>query len=85
MSGMGDGLRNLGPRSRAWLGEVGIETGDDLRRVGSVGAYLRVREAGLSASLNLLYALEAALMDIDWRDLPADLKAELRESVGEVR
>lgn len=81
MSGKGERLRNLGPRSRRWLAEVGIRTGEDLRRAGSVGAYMKVKHAGFRASLNLLYALEATLLDIDWRELPADVKADLRESV----
>jgi DNA transformation protein len=67
--------------SRQWLDDIGIHTIKDLRRVGSVSAYAMVRRNERRASLNLLWALEAALRDIDWRELnPCDkevLKAEL--------
>jgi DNA transformation protein len=46
--------------------------------VGSVEAYQRVVQAGGHASLNLLWALEGALLDLDWRQLPEDRKEELR-------
>ena len=75
-------LRNLGPQSAAWLAEVGLKTREDLERTGSVGAYLRVREARGKASLNLLYALEAALLDVHWTELPGPLKERLREAAG---
>jgi hypothetical protein len=30
-------------------------------------------------SLNLLYGLQAALLDLPWNELPADIKSELRK------
>jgi hypothetical protein len=33
---------------------------------------------GGDPTLNLLWALDAALLDIDWRTLPDDRKADLR-------
>jgi len=33
------------------------------------------------ASLNALWGLQAALMDIDWRELPEELKDQLRVEV----
>ena len=74
-------LRNLGPASTGWLAEVGIRTLSDLRRAGPVEAYRLIRTAGRPASLNLVYAIQAALMDIHWRDLPADLRDELKVAV----
>jgi DNA transformation protein len=78
-------MRNLGPVSRAWLAAVGIHGLDDLRAVGSVGAWRlvaeRLRGTGEgSASLLLLWALEGALLDVDWRDLPAGVKDALRRA-----
>jgi DNA transformation protein and related proteins len=75
------GMRGLGPKSVAWLGEVGIETPAQLEAVGSIGAYLRVRERQPRVSLNLLYALEGALLDVHWAKLPADLKQRLVAAV----
>lgn len=62
-------LPNIGPKSESWLRAVGIETLQDLERIGPVLAYVMVRDAGFPASLNLLYALEAGLQDRHWTSL----------------
>lgn len=72
-------MRNLGPSSAAWLKSVGISTRADLERHGSVGAYARMLEAGVQPNLNLLYAMEAALMELNILHLPAVIKDSLRE------
>ncbi len=56
---------------------AGITTPEELDHVGSVQAYQRVLEAGGHPTLNLLWALEGALLDLDWRELPEDRKREL--------
>lgn len=71
-------LRNVGLVSLGWLREAGIRSASDLQRVGSVEAFCRVKAMGHNASLNLLYALEGALLDMDWRELPMGVKAELK-------
>ena len=75
-------LKNIGPTSAQWLRNVGILTSADLAHLGSVVAYRIVKEAGYPASLNLLYALEAALRDIDWRALDETEKRRLRKEAG---
>lgn len=70
-------LRNLGKTSAQWLHASGIHTLDDLRRLGAVGAYQAVRSRGFNASRVLLYAIEGALRDSDWKALPASVKDEL--------
>lgn len=67
---MTTGLRNIGPKSAALLRQVGLHSRDDLRRAGSVEAFLRVRRAGFKPTLNLLYSLEGALQDCHWQSLP---------------
>lgn len=74
-------LRNLGPKSQSWLAAVGIETIAQLRSAGAVAAYLLVRQAGFPATLNLLWALEGALRDIDWRTLSEVDKSRLQEEL----
>lgn len=77
-------LRNLGPRSAEWLRSVGIETIEVLLEIGVAEAYLRAKDAYPDqVSLNLLYGLQAGIMDIDWRMLPEKMKRELREEIGE--
>lgn len=63
-------LRNIGPKSAAWLRQVGLRTHDDIAAAGAVDAFLRVKRAGFRPSLNLLYALEGALVDCHWQEIP---------------
>jgi len=76
-------LRNLGPVSRRWLAEAGIETEAELRALGAVAAWQRVKFMfGRQVSLNLLYALEATIAGCDWRALPPETKARLQAEAG---
>ena len=70
-------LRNIGPKSAAWLRQVGLRSREDLEAVGAVEAFMRVKRAGFKPSLNLLYALEGALRDCHWQDVPESRRAEL--------
>ncbi len=77
-------LRNIGPKSAQWLKAVGIQTAEDLSEVGAVEAYHRTKEAFPDkVSLNMLYALQGALLDLPWNELPPDLEMNLRHEVGE--
>ena len=70
-------LRNVGPKSAAWLRQVGLRTREDLETVGVVEAYMRVKRAGFRPSMNLLYALEGALLDCHWQEVPQARRAQL--------
>jgi hypothetical protein len=70
-------LRNIGPKSMAWLRQTGVRTLEDLRSVGSLAAYVRVKRAGFRPSLNLLYALEGAILDCHWQEIPDARRSEL--------
>lgn len=70
-------MRNIGPKSAAWLRQVGLHTRADLEAAGPVEAYMRVRRAGFRPSLNLLYALEGALQDCHWQEVPDARRKEL--------
>jgi DNA transformation protein len=50
-------LPNLGPKSQSMMEAAGIKTVEQLRKLGSVRAYAKVKATGVSASLNLLWAL----------------------------
>ena len=79
-------LRNLGPKSAVMLAEAGVRTVEELRELGAVRAYTRVKALRLkSASLNLLWALAAGLEDRDWRELSAEEKASLSAEVRRLR
>ena len=74
-------LRNLGPVSARWLEEVGIRSEAQLRAVGSVGAFRMVAMAGYRPSLNLAYAMEAALRGVRWTELSAEERARIRRAL----
>ena len=77
-------LRNIGPKSASWLESVGINTADELFDLGVEEAYRKVRAAYPDqVSLNMLYALQGALLDLPWNELPEEMKSQLRQSVGE--
>jgi DNA transformation protein and related proteins len=79
-------LRNLGPKSAMMLVEAGISTLDDLRELGAVKAYLRVKSLRpKSASRNLLWALAAGLEDRNWRELEVAEKESLLAEVRSLR
>ncbi|HZX81092.1 MAG TPA: TfoX/Sxy family protein [Lysobacter sp.] len=70
-------LLNIGGKSAAWLRQVGIRTWDDVAAIGAVEAFLRVKRAGFRPSLNLLYALEGALIGCHWQQVAIDRRTEL--------
>ena len=70
-------MRNIGPKSAAWLRQVGLRSLDDLAAVGTVEAFMRVKRAGFKPGLNLLYAIEGALLDCHWQDVPEERRHEL--------
>ena len=70
-------LRNIGPKSMAWLRQTGVRSLEDLKNVGALAAYVRVTRAGCRPSLNLLYALEGAILDCHWQDIPDERRSQL--------
>jgi DNA transformation protein len=75
-------LLNLGPVTARRLADVGIADEAALRKIGAVAAYRRVRhEFPRETSLVLLYALEGALTDTPWLELPDQVKSRLRQAV----
>ncbi|MFN0119504.1 MAG: TfoX/Sxy family DNA transformation protein [Blastocatellia bacterium] len=73
-----DGIKNIGPVSMQWRRAVGVHSLADLERTGSLETFRLIRAHGFNASLNLLYALEAALLDCHWTALTPDVKARLK-------
>ena len=72
-------IKNMGPKSRVWLHEIGIDTLEELEAVGAVEAYRRLKIAHpAEATLNALWGMQAALLNIHWNALTDDMKAELK-------
>lgn len=74
---VGIDLPNLGPKSQQMLQVAGICTVAQLRKLGSVAAYVKVKNAGAPASLNLLWALEGALTGLPWQVVAREHRTSL--------
>ena len=80
------GLRNLGPASAVMLAEVGIHTVGELRAIGAVKAYVRVKAVrSRGASVNLLWSMAAGLDGRGWQEVSAEEKESLLAEVRRLR
>jgi len=78
-------MRNLGAASALMLAEIDVHNEDDLRQMGAVVAYTRVKfQMPGRASILMLYAMEAALRDCDWRSLDTVTKAKLKSQISTI-
>ena len=68
---------NLGPKSAAVLAKVGISTLAELRRLGAVEAYDRAKKVAPAVSLNILWALEGAVLGQHWRSVAKEHRTTL--------
>ena len=60
-------LPGLGPKSEEWLTEVGIKTPEQLKKIGAVEAFIKLKnESRSKPSLNFLYALVGAIEGEHW-------------------
>ena len=79
-------LRNIGPVTAEWCRQVGIDTAEDLSSAGAAETYVRIADTlRPDATLTLLWALAGAIFDLDWRHVPAEMKASLIEEVACLR
>jgi DNA transformation protein and related proteins len=79
-------MKNMDPKSSEWLAAVGIHSLDEVAQLGVVETYKRVKVAyPEKVTLNLLWGLQAALLNLPCaaRELPWDIKNELRKQVEE--
>lgn len=72
-------LPNIGKVLEQQLLQIGIETPEQLKQVGSKQAWLDIKAIDPSACYNRLCALEGAILDIRWHYLNDDIKKELKE------
>lgn len=75
--------RNLGPRTRGWLRELGLTRAEQLAQQDPVAIGLALRAAGHPFSLVGCYAIAGAQRDCDWRCLPEQLRKDLHRRWAE--
>ena len=72
-------LVNLGRVSARQLAEVGITSEGELREVGALAAFARLRHRfGRAVTFNYLYALDGALKGVRWDFMAEKDRARLR-------
>ena len=72
-------LPNIGPVLAANLRKIGVETPEQLRKLGSMEALRRIRvQVDPGACLHQLQALEGAVEGIPKKEMAAEKKEELR-------
>ena len=75
-------MKNLGPKSAEQIVAVGIDGPDEIRELGAAEVFHRVKSRSPEAtSLNLLWALQGALMEVHWHDVPDEIKQQLLAEV----
>jgi len=72
-------LLNIGKVLEKQLNEVGINSIESLREIGSKKAWIKIKNIDESACLNRLCALEGAIRNIRWHDLDESIKKDLKE------
>lgn len=72
-------LKNIGPVMAKKMLEAGIESPEQLRKLGAVEAYRRMYRYGDpygDHNAAYLHALEGAIRDCDWKDIPDAVKEQ---------
>lgn len=72
-------LPNIGKVLEKQLNEIGIETIEDLKDVGSHEAWLAIKENDPSACYNRLCGIEGAIQGIRWHALSSKDKKSLKD------
>jgi DNA transformation protein len=74
--------KNIGPTIEKRLNQIGVYTLADLAEMTPKVAYKKICARYPDKTIPkcyYLYSLQAALMDLDWRELPKEVKLELQE------
>ena len=83
-----EALRNIGPVCARQLVEIGIDTPEKLKKLGAVKTYEKLLTSGVQCgciNAAYLYALEGAINNCDWRDLPEKRKEEFKTYTANLR
>ncbi len=73
-------LKNIGPKTAAWLHDIGIHTRADLEAMGTVMAYKILKhQRPEQVTILLLYALDGALSGKHWNALGPERKKVLKQ------
>ena len=84
---MGELLKiiNIGKELEKQLNEIGIQTFEELKNIGSKKAWLKIRAIDSSACYNRLCSLEGAIQGVRWHNLSDEHKNKLRKFYNDVK
>lgn len=77
-------LKNIGPTIQKRLQEIGINTKDDLKRIGPVLAYQKIQSKNPEKTIPIcyyLYSLQGALDNKHWDNISQKKKQKLLEQI----
>ena len=72
-------LPNIGKVVEQKLIQAGITTPEELIKMGTEQAFIRIETIDPTACLSMLQALEGAIQGVRWHDLPKERKERLKE------
>ncbi|MCF8261905.1 MAG: TfoX/Sxy family protein [Melioribacteraceae bacterium] len=75
-------LKNLGPTSEKMLNSIDIYTLADIKEAGPVVICQMLKGFGFNVNIMMAYALQGAIMDLHWKDIPKEIKEQLRSDLG---
>jgi DNA transformation protein and related proteins len=70
---------NIGKDTESKLIQVGIDSFEKLKSIGSEQAFLRLQTLDPGACIDLLYGLEGAILGIKWNELSKEKKQSLQQ------
>jgi DNA transformation protein and related proteins len=70
---------NIGQDTESKLIQVGIDSFEKLKSIGSEQAFIRLQTLDPGACLDLLYGLEGAILGVKWNELPKEKKQSLQQ------
>lgn len=71
-------LKNLGEKTALWLVDAGVRSRSEMAKLGAIEVCRRMLLAGHPVSLVAAYAIEGALTDTHWNQIPAQKKLEVQ-------
>lgn len=74
-----DGMLNIGKEMKEKLFSIGIRSSEDLIRIGSKEVFRQLKERYPNVCLVHLYALQGAILNVDYDKLPNEMKLDLKE------
>jgi len=78
------GVHNIGKVLELKLEAVGIDSLEELKRVGTEEAFLRLLANNKNTSRSVIFSIEGAITGVRWHYLNEERKIELREFYNSV-